>query len=94
MMEWIAKMFPYFNIILRRVIIDSGLIKKALQYSSKKTILLLLILKLLKGMLQIKNNNSTVRYLKNSGTIASLQKAYIKNNGKHNLIGSLFLSIS
>ena len=93
MVEWISKLFPYFNIVLRKVIIDSGIMKKALVYAHKKTIILLLVLKLLKGLLHIKACNYTILYLKRSGVISSLQKAYTINKSKNNIIASLFKSI-
>lgn len=77
---------------LRRVIIDSRLIKKALNHTPRKSIILLLVLKIVKGMLQIKNVY-TVRYFNNSGVVPALQKAYARNKGRTNLIGSLYRSI-
>lgn len=92
MIEWISKLFFSYPIIMRRVIIESGIIKKALERSQKQRILLLLILKILKSMLQIKDHY-TIRYLKFSKVIDVLQVAYSKNKGKINLIGSLFKCI-
>ena len=58
----------------------------------KQRILLLLILKIFKSMLQIKDMY-TIRYLKFSRIIDKLNEAYQNNNNKPNLIGSLFKSI-
>lgn len=71
---------------------DSGIVKKALEESKKQRILLLLILKILKAMLQIKDAY-TIRYLRSSRVIDVLQCAYSRNRGKVNLINSLFKGI-
>ena len=77
---------------MRRVVIESGIIKKALSYSKKQKIILVVSMKILKSMLFIKDAY-TIRYFKFSKVIEILQAAYLKNRGKINLISSLFRSI-
>ena len=71
-MEWIGKLYQSYPLRFRRVIIDSRILRRSIKYAQRRTIILVLLLKIVKGMLYIRDAY-TVRYLKQCGLLAALR---------------------